>query len=106
MQAAAEIWLYSREQDSLRRVIHTGQGPYLLQQSWLGQMKDQDWATWFCEGNMLAPRGYTPICLAQMIGAPFAWLPLCKGQKRLGLMVLTFPRPHNFSLEEKRVLGM
>jgi signal transduction histidine kinase len=110
MQAAAEIWLYVPERVALHRTIHAGQGPSLLQQEWVGQLQEQDWSACFREGNgqhsvALRP-GQVPVCLEHLSGTPFAWLPLCKGQRRLGVLVLSFARPHVFSLEEKRILGM
>lgn len=110
MQAAAEIWLYVPERVALRRSIHAGQGPALLQQEWISQLQEQDWSSCFHEGNgqnggIIRP-GQMPACLAHRSGIPFAWLPLCKGQRRLGALVLSFAHPHVFSLEEKRILGM
>ncbi|HEU5374327.1 MAG TPA: ATP-binding protein [Ktedonobacteraceae bacterium] len=110
MQAAAEIWLYMPERVVLHRVVHVGQGPDLLQSEWISQVYEQDWSAWFQEGTglpktLVRPRK-TPTCLAHLSGIPCAWLPLCKGQRRLGVLVLSFPRPHVFSLEEKRILGM
>jgi signal transduction histidine kinase len=110
MQAAAEIWLYVPERVALRRVVHAGQGPALLQQEWVGQLQEQDWSSCFQEGsgqnNVMIRPGQVPACLAHLSGTPFAWLPLCKGQRRLGVLVLSFPHPHVFALEEKRILGM
>lgn len=110
MQAAAEIWLYMPERVVLHRVVHAGQGPHLLQNEWISQVQEQDWSAWFQEGagspKMLARPRQAPTCLAHLSGVPCAWLPLCKGQRRLGVLVLSFPRPHVFSLEEKRILGM
>ncbi len=112
MQAAAEIWLYVPERVVLRRVVHVGQGPSLLQQEWIGQLQEQDWSAWFQEEHshsqatpFLRPK-QVPGCLAHLSGTPFAWLPLCKGQRRLGVLLLSFARPRVFSLEEKRILGM
>jgi signal transduction histidine kinase len=110
MQAAAEIWLYIPERSVLHRVVHAGQGPNLLRNEWVGQLQEQDWESWFYEGTdpgqNLVHSAQTPICLAQAAGTPFAWLPLGNGQKRLGVLVLSFPHSHIFSLEEKRILGM
>lgn len=110
MQGAAEIWLYVPERVMLRRVVHAGQGPSLLRAEWINQLQEQDWSPWFQEGTDRASasvrRGKVPACLAHLAGAPFAWLPLCKGQRRMGVLVLSFPFPHVFSVEEKRILGM
>src|SRR5258707_14333453 len=109
MQAAAEIWLYMPERVALHRTVHAGQGPSLLQQEWVGQLQEQDWSACFRERNgqnsAIRP-GQVPVCLEHLSGISFAWLPLCKGQRRLGVLMLSFARPHVFSLEEKRILGM
>jgi signal transduction histidine kinase len=110
MQAAAEIWLYVPERVILRRVVHAGQGPALLPNDWVGQLREQDWSSWFQEATgrsaMMSRPGSPPGCLAHLSGMSFAWLPLCKGQRRLGVLLLSFPRPHVFSVEEKRILSM
>jgi signal transduction histidine kinase len=107
MQAAAEIWLYIPERVVLHRAVHVGQGPALLTGEWINQVQEQDWLTWFQEGSSQAtPFRQVPCCLAHLCDQPFAWLPLCKGQRRLGVLLLSFPRPHVFSLEEKRILSM
>lgn len=110
MQAAAEMWLYVPERIALHRTVHAGQGPTLLQQEWITQLQEQDWSACFQEGsghnNPAIRPGQVPACLAHLSGTPFAWLPLCKGQRRLGVLVLSFPRPHVFALEEKRILSM
>jgi len=109
IQATAEIWQYVPEQVILHRVVHAGQGPSLLPNEWIGQVQEQDWSAWFQEGSSQAtPFRQAPGCLEHLVGTgtPFAWLPLCKGQRRLGVLVLSFAQPHVFSLEEKRILGM
>lgn len=107
MQAAAEIWLYIPDRVVLHRVVHVGQGPALLPGEWISQVQEQDWVSWFQEGSSQAtPFRQAPGCLAHLSGLPFAWLPLCKGQRRLGVLLLSFPQPHVFSLEEKRILSM
>jgi signal transduction histidine kinase len=107
VQAAAEIWLYVPDRVMLRRAVHVGQGPALLSGEWISQVHEQDWVAWFQEGSSQAtPFRQIPGCLAHLAGTPFAWLPLCKGQRRLGVLLLSFPRPHVFSLEEKRIFSM
>lgn len=107
MQAAAEIWLYVPERVVLRKAVHVGQGPSLLTGEWIGQLQEQDWSSWFQEADGQAtPFRQVPACLAHLAGTPFAWLPLCKGQRRLGVLLLSFAQAHVFSLEEKRILGM
>jgi signal transduction histidine kinase len=107
MQAAAEIWLYIPERVVLRRVVHTGQEPSLLPNDWIGQLQQQDWSPWFQEGRSEAtPFRQPPACLAHISNRSVAWLPLCKGQRRLGVLLLSFSQRHVFSLEEKRILSM
>lgn len=107
MQAAAEIWLYIPDRVVLHRVVHVGQGPALLQGELISPVQEQDWVAWFQEGSSQAtPFRQVPGCLAHLTDLPFAWLPLCKGQRRLGVLLLSFSRPHVFSLEEKRILSM
>lgn len=110
LQATAEIWLYVPERVALRRVAHAGPGPALLAQEWIGQLQEQDWAASFQEGrgknHPPLPSHQLPAYLAPLLDTPFAWLPLCKGQKRLGTLVISFASPHVFALEEKRILGM
>ena len=111
MQASAEIWMYMPERVVLHRVAHAGQGPYVLENEWISQLHERDWSAWFQDGpgsptgSLIRP-DQAPACLMPLSGVPCAWLPLCKGQRRLGVLVLSFPRPHVFSVEEKRILGM
>ncbi len=110
MQGAAEIWLYVPESAVLHRVVHAGQGPSLLEVTWINQLQEQDWSACFREGaNQLGSSGRPgtiPTCLEHLSEEPFAWLPLCKGQRRMGVLLCSFPTPHVFSVEEKRILGM
>lgn len=110
MQASAEIWMYLPERVILRRVAHAGQGPYLLENEWISQLHEHDWSSWFQDGpgstGSLMQSAQAPTCLLSLAGAPCAWLPLCKGQRRLGVLLLSFSRPHVFSVEEKRILAM
>jgi signal transduction histidine kinase len=110
LQGAAEIWLYMPERVVLHRVVHAGQGPSLLQTEWINQVQEQDWSAWFQEGvnEMSTPvrPKQMPSCLSHLPGEPFAWLPLCKGQRRMGVLILSFACPHVFSVAEKRILSM
>ncbi|HET8840365.1 MAG TPA: ATP-binding protein [Ktedonobacteraceae bacterium] len=108
MGGAAEIWLYVPERAILRRAVHAGTGPSLLQSAWIQQLQNQDWSAYFQEGSRrgTAPLKPPPACLTHLSGEPFVWLPLCKGQRRMGVLLLSFPGPRAFSVEEKRILGM
>ena len=132
VMAGAEIWLYDSEEKALRYLIHAGPDPRLTPLERLSSLQESDWSAYFCEGDYLQARERTeadtstvgandlnvlrsaplsplremPSCLPEMPNIPFAWIPLNKGEKHLGMLVLTYPRPHHFSQEEKRVLGM
>lgn len=110
VMAGAEIWLYHDQDALLHRVIHEGIGPRLVHQDQLALSQAKDWSPWFYEA--VSPQaqqdssGDFPPCLAQAPDFPFAWIPLNRPQQHLGILVLTYPRPHLFSPEEKRVLAM
>lgn len=109
MQAVAEIWLYVPERVLLHRLTHAGPGPYILENEWLSQLQEHDWSVWFQEGTATHVRSQLlqhPSCLPLRADTSYAWLPLCKGQRRLGVLLLAFPHPHVFSVEEKRILSM
>ncbi|MGH2508806.1 MAG: GAF domain-containing sensor histidine kinase, partial [Ktedonobacteraceae bacterium] len=107
MQAAAEIWVYLPERVVLQRVAQAGQGPRMLENEWISQLQERDWSVWFQEGpGALSTLDQSPSCLTPLAGTSCAWLPLCKGQRRLGVLLLSFPHPHIFSVEEKRILSM
>lgn len=103
MQATAEIWLYVPERAVLRRLVHAGAGPPILECEWMSQLREQDWSPCFQEGTSMSPG---PSCLVPLAGTSYAWLPLYKGQRRLGTLVLSFASQHVFSGEEKRILSM
>jgi signal transduction histidine kinase len=107
----AEIWLDETRKSVLQSISVAGSGPHIAptQTLYLGE---QDWVPCFSSGyndNGLA--GHTfhrsePSCLSERPSFPFAWLPLTRGDRRLGVIVLTYPRPHRFFKEETRVLLM
>lgn len=110
VMAGAGIWLYDEKEQLLRHVIFTGSGPQLTSLETLKPSEESDWTSWFCEGgsadSWTGPSSNVPSCLPQTPCFPFAWIPLKRGQEFLGMLVLTYPRPHVFSPEEKRVLEM
>ena len=97
-----------------------GAGPQLTALKELGDLQQGDWSSWFYQGsNQLGENSIqaipssdptasaeVPPCLSQTPYFPFAWLPLSTGKRQYGILALTYPRPHIFSDEEKRVLGM
>ena len=106
----ASIWLYEEKEKRLRRFAFIGTGPRLVQQDVLTPSQEEDWLPWFYEGDSSqiwqgTSKGIPP-CLPQASSFPFVWLPLNSGDQHLGLLILTYSRPHHFSREEQRVLGM
>jgi signal transduction histidine kinase len=110
VMAGAEVWLHDEDDQILRHVIQLGSGPRLTTPERLTSLQARDWTAWFYEGSSpgswKGPSADVPPCLPQTPQFPFAWIPLTKGQRHHGMLVLTYPRPHLFSQEEKRVLGM
>ncbi len=110
VQAGAETWLYDQADHLLRSVIHTGHSPHLISSGATISPQEGDWSSWFCQGNSpkpwQGPSTQVPPSLPQTPSYPFAWLPLNGVQQQLGVLTLTYPRPHLFSQEEKRVLSM
>jgi signal transduction histidine kinase len=110
LQAGAETWLCHGRDRQLRHVIHVGSGPELLPSDISMSPRDSDWSSLFYQGESLQPwqgsSSEIPSCLPQAAHFPFAWLPLKGGKQHVGVLVLTYPRPHLFSQEEQRVLSM
>ncbi|HKF38372.1 MAG TPA: ATP-binding protein, partial [Ktedonobacteraceae bacterium] len=110
VMAGADVWLRDEDEKTLRHVIHMGSGPRLTALERLTSLQAGDWTACFYEGSSSGswqdPSPDIPPCLPQTPRFPFAWIPLTKGRRHFGMLVLTYPRPHRFSQEEKRVLGM
>jgi len=111
VMAGSSIWLYNQEDQLLHRVLFTGSGHQLTSQETLRPSQEGDWTSCFYEGDSAAdagmhPSSNVPPCVPQTPRFPFAWIPLKRDQQFLGMLVLTYPRPHAFSQEEKRVLEM
>jgi signal transduction histidine kinase len=108
--AGAQLLLYDKQDDLLHQVAYTGTGAKLVDSEYLKLLQEKDWSVWFYGGeseqfvqNSLSD---VPSCLPQQPSFPVAWIPLLKGEEHLGMLILTYPRPHIFSQEEKRVLSM
>ncbi|QBD82199.1 hypothetical protein EPA93_41960 [Ktedonosporobacter rubrisoli] len=106
----AEMWLFDEAQGLLRLVISSGSGPHIADEAYLRPAQWYDWAPWFYAGESSqegqSSIAYMPSCLSLVPHFPFAWLPLQRGEQRLGILVLTYWRPHCFMREEMRVLQM
>jgi len=110
VQAGAEFWLYDQTTHLLRSILHIGTGPRLISSEVPLSPKPSDWSSCFYQGTSSqlsrSPSTRVPSCLAQTPSYPFAWLPLHGAQQQLGVLALTYPRPHLFSQEEQRVLSI
>ncbi len=111
-QAGARIRFYDEQQQAFKRAIAVGAGP-VIKEDHLFATDEADWDSWFFEGSddysLRDISGRMPPCLTRLSEIPhypFAWLPLKRGQQRLGLLVLVYTRPHAFSQQERRVLEM
>jgi signal transduction histidine kinase len=107
--AGAELLLYSKRENELYHVTYAGAEPKLIQGASL-QPAEQDWSAWFYVGHSEQTEQDSatdvPSCLPQPLCSSVAWLPLLNGDERLGMLVISYPRPHIFSREEQRVLSM
>lgn len=112
IQGTARVWFYDEQQQALKDSICIGPGPIIKEQV-ISSTDDDDWNAFFSEGDdIYASYAITrsmPPCLASIAEVPrrpYAWLPLKRGQQRLGILVLVYTRPHIFSQQERRVLEM
>ncbi len=109
--ANAEIWLYNKQQRLLYSVANVGPGPRLGNGTPLPIANQRDWQPWFSNGDTtpIQMHPFPPACLAQHAqrrAFPLAWLPLQKLDQLIGVLVLSYPRPHRFQREEMRVLEL
>lgn len=111
-QAGVRIRFYDEQQRAFKQAITVGAGPVVTEDH-LFTTDEADWASWFFEGSddysLRDISACMPPCLtrlAEIPRYPFAWLPLKRGQQRLGVLVLVYTRPHIFSQQERRVLEM
>ncbi len=107
--AGAEICFYNENENLLQPTIYFGDEKPLLSSN-IARLKPGDWSSYYYTGQTTnSPHGSftdTPPCLDQKPNFPFAWLPLRKGEKHLGILILTYSRTHLFFEEEIRVLEM
>lgn len=108
MQVGAEIWLYDSQGQSLHRAAQAGGGPHLPYGERLAPREANDWLSWFYEGEtptQATEQERTRPLILEPPTFPFVWLPLVRGGHPLGVLVLTYQRPHRrFSPAERQVL--
>ena len=107
--AGIEICLYNEKEKLFQQTACASVGTSLLSSNTI-QFTPDDWLAYYYTGKRAYPQNIgsidTPPCLHQKPQFPFAWLPLKKGEKQLGILILTYSRPHIFFGEEIRVLEM
>jgi signal transduction histidine kinase len=117
--ASAEVWFYDETQHELRRVAQSGNGPHLSDGEYLKSEHRNDWLPSFFRGGGVTTTSYAednarspdtlslPPCLQHNPSErAFAWLPLQKDTRRLGVLVIIYEGYHRFAREEKRILEM
>ncbi|GAC1393132.1 MAG: hypothetical protein NVSMB38_19770 [Ktedonobacteraceae bacterium] len=108
MNVGVEICLYDKREQLLQQTTCAGIGPQLLSSTI--HITSGDWFPYYYAGQGPYPQRddstATPPCLNQKPSFPFSWLPLSKEEKHLGILILTYPRPHLFFQEEMHVLEM
>ena len=110
-KAGAGIWLYNEQERSMHFVARdSSYGPPLMSQKQEMALEDRDAIPYFLEGDSEfaweRSSADIPTPLEETPCFPFAWIPLYRRDQLLGLLILTYSRPHIFSQEEKRVLEM
>ena len=109
MHGGVEICLYDKKEKVLQQTTIAGIGSRLLVSTKI-QLTPADWSAYYYAGQGNYPQNEgsteTPPCIQQKPSFPFAWLPLSKGEKHLGILILTYRRSHLFFNEEMHVLEM
>ncbi len=109
MNAGVEICLFDKAKQQLQRTTFVGNGGQLSFPD-IVQMSLEDWSTYYYSGKNVFPHSNSslaaPPCLDTKPDFPFAWHPLNDGEKHLGILIVTYPRPHLFFNEEVHVLDM
>ena len=107
--ADVEIGLFDEKEKAFQQRAYTHTGTPLLAPNTI-QLAPNDWLTYYYAGKRTYPENSgstdTPPYLQHRPSHPFAWLPLKVGEKHLGILVLSYSRPHLFFEEEIRVLEM
>jgi signal transduction histidine kinase len=119
LQVGVELWTYQehvldepvKQPRELRRLVSLGIGPRLVCAETLSPY-EEDWVSYFYDGKdedtlSTSLLKHIPLCLTPVPSSPFTWLPLKKKSgEHLGILILSYGRPHQFLKDEVRLLEM
>ena len=114
-----KVWFYDEAYREPRCVAMYGNEPHLTESEYLKPEHRNDWQPSFFRGGGLSGTSHAeensqppdtlslPPCLQRNSSSrAFAWLPLQKDTRRLGVLVIIYEGYHRFAREEKRILEM
>ncbi|BCL84035.1 hypothetical protein ccbrp13_65000 [Ktedonobacteria bacterium brp13] len=112
--ATAEIWLCEGKNSVRRAAVVNVAGDFdeqasLFKQDHLILPRMNDWQPYFFRGEdsaHLSSEVVLPSCLPSPPAKAFAWLPLQKDMRHLGILMIAYDGYHSFAREEMRVLEM
>jgi len=111
--ATAEIWLCEDKNSVRRAAVVNAAGDFddqasLFKQDHLTLPRMNDWQPYFFQGkdSALSSEVVLPSCLPSPPARAFAWLPLQKDMRHLGILLIVYEGYHSFAREEMRVLEM
>lgn len=102
----AEIWLKQtqRSTQSYACIVSEGTIPRILSISSLPALKETDWDSYFvevCTQDQSRPSPFT-----EPPTHSYAWLPLQHDENQIGILLLSYARPHFFSPAERSALQL
>lgn len=102
----AEVWLQQTPGHSQRytNIVSEGTVPRILSSSSLSLTAEEDWNACFFETYVPEQKLPSPFATAPLYSC--AWLPLLNDESRIGILLLTYGRPHFFSPSERRALQL
>ena len=102
----AEIWLKQTQgsPQSYTCIVSEGSIPRILSISSLPALKESDWNSYFFEVSTQDQALPSPF--TEPPTHSYAWLPLQHDETQIGILLLSYARPHFFSLAERSALQL